>query len=180
MHFIVFRLNLHSEFGPEFAHWANLQKIAAKMAIHYEYSVEVNSSPEQAFAVIDELARTPEWLCVCVSLEKLTQGPNKVGDKLKYTFKQGNRTGVMDGEITARTPGEKLTYRFDDKMFQVVIDFNISPTSAGAKMTHVITITPKTFVGKLMTPLIRLGVPKQTKDAMHALRAILDSAVRTV
>jgi len=113
MHFIVFRLNLHSEFGPEFAHWANLQKIAAKMAIHYEYSVEVNSSPEQAFAVIDELARTPEWLCVCVSLEKLTQGPNKVGDKL-------------------------------------------------------------------MTPLIRLGVPKQTKDAMHALRAILDSAVRTV
>ena len=29
------------------------------MAINYEHSVEVNSSPEQAFAVIDDLARTP-------------------------------------------------------------------------------------------------------------------------
>lgn len=145
------------------------------MPINYEYSVEVNSSPEQAFSVVDDLARTPEWLCVCVSLEKLSPGPNKVGDKLKYTFKQGKRPGVMDGEITARVPGKKLTYQFDDRMFRVVIDFNISPTSAGAKMTHVIAITPKTFAGKLMTPLIRLGVPKQTKDAMHALKAILDS-----
>ena len=144
------------------------------MAIHYEHSVEVNSSPEQAFAVIDDLARTPEWLCACVSLEKLSPGPNNVGDKLKYTFKQGGRIGVMDGEITARIPAEKLTYRFDDKMFQVVIDFNILRTSVGAKMTHVITITPKTCIGKLMSPLIRLGVPKQTKDAMHALKAILD------
>ena len=80
----------------------------------------------------------------------------------------------MDGEITARSPGRKLTYQFDDKMFQVVIDFNLAPTSAGAKMTHIITITPKTFIGKLMSPLIRLGVPKQTKDAMQALKAILD------
>ena len=144
------------------------------MAIHYEHSVEVNSSPEQAFAVIDDLARTPEWLCVCVSLEKLSPGPNNVGNKLKYTFKQGGRIGVMDGEFTARSPGKKLTYQFNAKMFQVVIDFNIAPTSAGAQMTHVITITPKTFMAKLMSPLIRLGVPKQTKDAMHALKAILD------
>ena len=148
---------------------------SATMPINYEHSVLVNSTPEQAFAVIDDLARTPEWLCVCVSLEKLSSGPNNVGDRLKYTFKQGGRIGVMDGEITARIPGEKLTYKFDDKMFQVVIDFNILRTSVGAKMTHVITITPKTFIGKLMSPLIRLGVPKQTKDAMHALKAILDS-----
>lgn len=150
------------------------------MSIHYEYSVEVNSSPAQAFAVLDDLARTPEWLSVCVSLEKLIPGPNQVGDKLKYTFKLGNRPAVMDGEITARFPGEKLTYQFNDKMFQVVIDFNILPASVGAKMTHGITITSKTFAAKLMTPLIRLGVPKQTKDAMHALKAILDSTVRTV
>ncbi len=148
------------------------------MPINYEYSVEVNGSSEQAFAVIDDLARTPEWLCACVSLEKLVPGPNRIGDKLNYTFKQGRRMGVMDGEITARIPSEKLTYKFDDKLFQVVIDFNILRTSFGAKMIHVITITPKTFIGKLMSPLIRSGVPKQTKVAMHALKAILDNTPR--
>ncbi len=143
------------------------------MPIHYEYSVEVKSSPEQAFAVLDDFKRTPEWLCACVSLEKLTPGPNSIGDRLKYTFKQGRRLGVMDGQITARIPSEKLTVQYDDKMFQVLIDFNISRTSDGARLTHIITITPKTFFGKIMSPLIRLGVPKQTKDAMHALKAIL-------
>jgi len=45
----------------------------------------------------------------------------------------------------------------------------------GMPQSHVITITPKTFVGKLMTPLLGPGVPKQTQDAMHALKAIRDS-----
>ena len=79
----------------------------------------------------------------------------------------------MDGVITARVPNEKLTYQFDDKMFQVVIDFNISATSPAARLTHVIAITPKTFFCKLMSPFMRLGVPKQTKDAMHALQGML-------
>ncbi len=34
------------------------------MAINYEHSVEVNSSPEQAFAVIDDLPRNTTEMCV--------------------------------------------------------------------------------------------------------------------
>ncbi len=143
------------------------------MPIRYEYSVDVACSPAQAFALIDDLPKTPQWLAICISLEKLSPGPNKVGDKLKYVHQQGGRSAVMDGVITERVPNEKLTCQYDDKMFQIVIDFNISATSPGARLTHVIAITPKTFFCKLMSPLIRLGVPKQTKDAMHALQAAL-------
>ncbi len=143
------------------------------MPIRYEYSVDDARSPAQAFALIDDLPKAPQWLAICVSLEKLSPGPNKVGDKLKYVHKQGGRQSVMDGLITARVPNEKLTCQYDDKMFQVVIDFNISATSPGARLTHVITITPKSFLCKLMSPFIRLGVPKQTKDAMHALQGML-------
>ena len=149
------------------------------MPVNFEYSVEVKSTPDKAFALIDDLARTPEWLCPCVSLEKLTPGPTTVGDQLRYSYKQGNRVGVMDGQITARIPNEKLTCQYDDKMFQVVIDFNIANGSAGAKLIHVVTITPKTFFSKLMSPIIRLGIRKQTRNAMHALKDILDSAEAT-
>ncbi len=41
--------------------------------------------------------------------------------------------------------------------------------------THAITIAPKTFLGKLISPLIRLGLGKQTRDAASNLRKLLEA-----
>jgi hypothetical protein len=42
-------------------------------------------------------------------------------------------------------------------------------------ITHIIEITPKTFLGRLMSPLIRLGLRKQTRDAATNLKTLLES-----
>ena len=44
-------------------------------------------------------------------------------------------------------------------------------------MTHVIEIAPKTFLGKLMQPLIRLGLRSQTRAAATNLKQLLEAAV---
>ena len=44
-------------------------------------------------------------------------------------------------------------------------------------MTHVIEIAPKTFLGKLMQPLIRLGLRSQTRAAATNLQQLLEAAV---
>ena len=54
----------------------------------------------------------------------------------------------------------------------VVIEL-LRPEQPGARLTHVITITPKTFMAKLISPLIRLSLPKQTREAMAAIQKIL-------
>ena len=41
--------------------------------------------------------------------------------------------------------------------------------------THVIEITPKTFFGRLLSPLIRLGLGKQTRDAARNLKKLLEA-----
>src|SRR5687767_14225683 len=143
------------------------------MAVHFEYSIEVPQSPEQAFALFDDLPRTSEWLAPCTALEKLTPGENKVGDKLKYAYKEGGRTGEMEGEITARIPNEKLTCRYWDKMFEVVVDSRVAKTPTGSKLTNSIEMTPKNFIFKLMAPLLRKQLAKQTINAMESLRDIL-------
>jgi hypothetical protein len=148
------------------------------MSIRFEHSIDVSCNPEQTFALLDDLSQTPQWLARCVGIEKLKTGQNVVGDKLRYSYKDSSGQGVMDGEITARIPNENLSFHYWDKMMDVTIEFHITRSSNRTQLTHVIDITPKTFMAKLLSPLIRKQLPKQTITAMDSLSKLLESATR--
>lgn len=145
------------------------------MSIRYEHVETVRTSPDRAFAVIDNLALTSEWLPPCVSLTKVGSGPNAPGDKLRYVYKQGGHQGEMEGQIVARTPGERLHCKYFDRMFEVSVDLRVAAASEGALTTHVIEISPKGFLGKLMSPMIRVSLGKQTLEAAANLKKLLES-----
>jgi hypothetical protein len=147
------------------------------MPIRYEYSETVRTTPERAFSAIDDLSLTSKWLPPCVSLEKVGSGPNAAGDKLRYVYKQGGREGAMDGEIVARTPGERLHCKYFDQMFEVSVDLRVGAAPGGATTVHIIEITPKHFPAKLFSPFIRLGLGKQTRGAAANLKKLLESPV---
>lgn len=145
------------------------------MGIRYEHAETIRTTPERAFAAIDNLPLTAKWLPPCVSLEKVGSGPNAVGDRLRYVFKQGGQQGEMAGEILDRTPGQRLHCKYFDNSFEVAVDLRVAPAPEGTLTTHIIEITPKTLMGKLMSPLIRLGLGKQTRDAAANLKRLLES-----
>ena len=145
------------------------------MPIRCEHAEIIRTTPERAFAAIDNLPLTAKWLPPCVSLEKIGDGPNAPGDKLRYVYRQGGKTAEMAGEIVARTPGERLHCKYFDSMFEVSVDLRVSAAPDGALTTRVIEITPRTFLAKLMSPLIRLGLGKQTREAAGNLKKLLES-----
>lgn len=145
------------------------------MAIQCEHTISVTTTPAQVFALLDNLPRTPEWLKPCTELRKLAPGPNAVGDRLSYSFSQGGRPGLMQGEILERVPGSRLVCVYSDAMMEVRVEFNVLREPSGARLTHRIAITPRTWLARLMSPLIRRSLPKQTRDAMERIRAILES-----
>ena len=145
------------------------------MPIRYQHTETVHTTPERAFAAIDDLPLTAKWLPPCVSLEKVGSGTNAPGDKLRYVYKQGGKTGQMDGEIIERTPGERLHCKYVDSMFEVSVDLRIAAAPDGTLTTHIIEITPKKFLLKLMSPLIRLGLGTQTREAAANLKKLLET-----
>jgi Polyketide cyclase / dehydrase and lipid transport len=145
------------------------------MPIRYEHTETVRTTPERAFAAIDDLPLTAKWLPPCVSLEKIGSGPNAPGDKLRYVYRQGRRQGEMAGEVLTRVPGERLHCKYFDSLFDVSVDLRVAAAPDGALTTHVIEITPKKFLAKLMSPLIRLGLGKQTRTAAANLKKLLES-----
>ncbi len=147
------------------------------MTIRYEHRELVGTPPDVAFAVIDNLPATARWLPPCVSLAKLGDGPNAPGDTLHYVYTQGGRQAEMTGTIIERVPGRRLWCRYSDRAFTVDVDMRVDAAPGGALTTHVIEITPHTFGGRLMSPLIRLGLRKQTRDAAANLRRLLESGI---
>lgn len=145
------------------------------MSIRCEHAESIRVTPERVFAAIDDLALTPKWLPPCVSLSKVGSGPNKPGDKLHYVYKQGGKTGEMSGQILAREPGKRLHCVYEDSTFKVSVDLLVAPENGGTLSTHIIEITPKRFFMGLMSPLIRMGLKKQTLEAAGNLKKLLES-----
>jgi carbon monoxide dehydrogenase subunit G len=145
------------------------------MAIRCEHVETVRATPDRAFALIDNLPRTAEWLPPCVSLDKVGSGPNAPGDKLRYVYNQGGHQGEMAGEILDRVDGQRLHCKYFDDTFEVAVDLRVAAALEGTLTTHVIEITPKRFFARLMSPMIKLGLAKQTKDAATNLKRLLES-----
>lgn len=145
------------------------------MPIRYQYSDIVKTTPEKAFAAIDDLPFTPRWLAPCVSLDNITGSPNKPGDRLRYVFKEGGRQSEMEGVISDRVTGQRLHCVYQDDSFTVSVDMRVQAAPGGTLMTHTLEITPKTWFGTLLWPLIRMGLGSQTRAASDKLKKILET-----
>ena len=141
----------------------------------YSRTVQVAVPPETIYAILDDTDRTPEWLARCTKIDNPDNGANHAGTRLRYHYRDGKRTGVMDGSIVTHDVNRRFTMSFSDKMMDVTVDFETAPgAQAGSTtLTHTIDIRTK-GVGKLVTPMIRRSLPKQTTDAMDSLKALAE------
>ncbi len=143
------------------------------MPLSFEHGIELPQPPAHVFAVLDDVAQTPHWLARCTGIVKLSPGPNGPGTRLRYSYREGGRTGVMDGEITVRVPNERLTFHYEDTMMEVTVDFRVAAAGTGTRLVHAIEISPRTLMARIFSPLIRKQLPTQTVTAMETLRSFL-------
>ena len=143
------------------------------MSIRFAHTIEVPQAPAQVFGVLDDFSQTPKWLARCTGIEQLTPGDKTAGTKLRYGYREGGRSGTMEGEIVARSPSERITMHYGDKMMEVSVDFHLVPNGAGTKLTHTIDISPKSFFTKLFAPMIPQAAPQadRHRDAVAARSA---------
>ena len=143
------------------------------MAISFQHGIDLPQSPHQVFTLLADYSKVPLWLKRCEGVAKQGSGPNKVGDKLRYAYCEGGRHGLMDGVITAYEEDRHMAYRYYDKMMQVIVEFRMEPNGEGTRLTHHIDITPHSFMAKLMSPMFKMKLPKQTIQTMENIRALL-------
>jgi uncharacterized protein YndB with AHSA1/START domain len=147
------------------------------MAIVFEHGIDLPQSPHQVFTLLDDFKKVPLWLKRCEGVAKEGHGPNRVGDKLRYAYREGNHHGVMDGNIVTYEADRQLGYKYYDAMFSVAVDFRMEPradSGEGTRLVHRIEIKPHSLMAKLIGISVRGRIPKQTRMAMENIRSLLD------
>src|SRR5437773_9392300 len=103
------------------------------MPIEFQHTIDVPQPPEKVFALLADVSQTPRWLSRCTGIEILTPPPLGVGSRLRYSYKEGGRAGVMDGEVTDLVAGRKLGFLYQDKMMRVGVHFAMEPSGGGTR-----------------------------------------------
>jgi len=142
--------------------------------IQNETEVLIGRPVEEVFAFVDDEGKTPQWLGLCVSLARASDGPKGVGTKLHYVHREGGRAASMDGVVTAYEPGQRLGMNYTDRAFDVAVDFWLAAADGGTTLRHATAITPKTFVGRLMSPLIGGMTRRQMQKDLQMLKGLLE------
>lgn len=140
------------------------------------HTLEIDAPRSAVFAILDDVGRTPEWQPRCLGVEQLSPGPTGVGTDLRYTFKDGPRTGQMTGKVTAHHPDAQFSMEYDDKLMGVAVDFVLhegaSPTSTS--LTHTVRVRGH-GLGRLFAPVVARTLPRQTVAAMENLKQLAEA-----
>jgi hypothetical protein len=74
-------------------------------------SIEINRSPDDVFAYVDDLGRHGEWQEGIVSVEVETEGPTRVGTRATDKRKLPGGARDVSYEITAHDPPRTSSFR---------------------------------------------------------------------
>ena len=144
--------------------------------IRAEATLDTRRTKAEVFALLDDFARMPSWVGMCSSLEQTSPAPRRAGSTLRYTYRQGGRTQVIDGTVATYEPGRRLALAFADKVCAIAVGFELSTEGGATRLLHSIEIEPLCWPMKLMAPLIRAGTKRQLTKDTEKLKALLSAA----
>ena len=146
------------------------------MAAAIKESIEIARSPEEVFAYVDDPSRHGEWQTQIVKAEVQTDGPTRVGTRVRQTMRMGKREQDMSYEITEHDPPRSFAFRGLDGPVRPIGHGTVEPVGDGtsSRMTIELDFEGHGF-GKLLRPLVVSQARKQVPKNQQQLKERLES-----
>ena len=139
-------------------------------------SIEISRSPEDVFAYLDDPSRHGEWRSQIVKAEVQTDGPTRVGTKVKQTMRMGRREQDMSYEITEHDPPRSFAFRGLDGPVRPIGHGKVEPVGDGASSRVTIELEFEGHgFGKLLLPIVVSQARKQVPKDQQQLKERLES-----
>jgi len=139
-------------------------------------SIEIDRTPEEVFAYLDQLERHKEWQNQIVSATVDPDGPTRVGTRVTETRKIGGREQTSTWEVTEHDPPRAFAFRGIDGPLRVVGKGSVEPVDGGTKSRVTIDLDFEGHgMGKLMAPVARTQARKQVPKDQQRLKERLES-----
>jgi uncharacterized membrane protein len=140
-------------------------------------SIEINRSPEEVFAYLDDVKRHGEWQEQIVGVEPQSDGPLRVGSRVTETRRLpgGNRKSTY--EVTAHDPPRHSEFRVLDGPVRPYGTIAVEPVGDGSRsrVTFEMDFTSHGLAGKIIAPMARKAAAKQVPKDQAKLKKLLEA-----
>jgi hypothetical protein len=136
-------------------------------------SVVIACVPEQAFDFLSDHRSELEWNPECQAMEKLTEGPIRVGTR--YRAKWSNSPYVELETVTYDRPHSWTMH--NGGPIEVTFTCNLEAVSEGTRLTSEFTATPHGWF-RLIWPLFLVGMRRQEERNMGLIKNALESRIQ--
>ncbi len=139
-------------------------------------SIEIDRSPEDVFAYLDDLSRHGEWDDMIVSTRVETEGPTRVGTRATDTRKLPFGKQDIAYEITEHDPPRRSAFRGTNGAVRPVGSVTIEPLDGGARsrVTLEFELQGQGY-GKLLAPLGNREARKHVPNQQAKMKERLES-----
>lgn len=116
-------------------------------------SIDIDADPETVFAVVSDVENAPDRIEWYEKVNLLTDGPVGVGTKWRETRRMNNKQCVEEWEMMAFESPTYFSAYCDSQGYDVEWAMRVDPEGGGSRLTLDMTTKPRTFVGKMLTPV---------------------------
>ena len=139
--------------------------------IQHRVTVDLDCPVEQVFAFVIDPKNLRSWQSGLVESQVLTEGPLRVGTRVREVRKMGPTQSEVQAEITVLEPNKRFATRTVTKP-QVTINYTFETKGAGTRLTYEFVMQTNGLM-RLLEPLIAGSIKKDSDSDFEQLRHVL-------
>src|SRR5712691_2506096 len=140
-------------------------------------TVEIDRTPEDVFAYLDDVKRHGEWQDQIVDVKPQDDGPLRVGSRVTETRRVPGGDRTMTYEVTEHDPPRQSSFRVLDGPIRAVGTISVEPIGDGSRSRLTFTLDFKShgLAGKVLLPVARTQARKQIPKDQARMKELLES-----
>jgi uncharacterized protein YndB with AHSA1/START domain len=140
-------------------------------------TIEIGRPPHDVFAYVSDMARHPEWQDKLLTATVETEGPMRVGTRVRQTRRLGRGTRTFTLEVTEHDPPNRLAFQGIDGPVRPRGRITLEPLDDGQRTRYSAQLDFEgQGLGLLLTPLVRRDARRQLPESLQQLKRKLEAA----
>ena len=140
--------------------------------IQHEVSILLNRPVDQVFSFLADPAKQPTWQANLIDIEQLTEGPMRVGARIREVRRLGRRPAEYQAEVIAFEPNQRFALRVITGP-RITLSFGFEPEVGGTRLRYQFVMRTRGMM-RALEPLIVRSLRKQSNSDFAALKGILE------
>jgi uncharacterized protein YndB with AHSA1/START domain len=138
-----------------------------------EQTIVIDRPIGEVFSFVTDMRNTPQWQAGLVEVQRLTDGPPRIGTRHVFVRNFLGRRMEGTNEYVAYEPDKLVTFKTISGP-PLEASYFFEPAGTGTRITSRVQLQGSGLFG-LIEPVVAAGLRREMKAAFPALKALLES-----